>query len=365
VELGEVLKEARVKSGLSLIQVQENTKIRKKYLQAIEENNFDVIPGSAYVKVFVKGYAREVGIDYQMLLDEYDILKKVEVKEADNENFSNKEFKYYPANKKKNTISITRIILTVIIILIISAAAFYGYKYFFTNNDMTTSLPKNSESLVETTQQVTTSEGNIESNSTLKTNEEDNKVEEANEEDNIVADNNLENNDIDVNSNTHSESKPNNTDNEDSVTEIDNENSMTQVENENLITVTEEETQVVKEANNISSNLESESLETQQTTKKETNIYQGEQKFIVKASDISWVRVIIDEEVVFEGILNEGEEKEFVAEESIQLKVGNGHAISIENNNKTYGPWGGSGSIVEEKLIWSEEGISEINLRDE
>ncbi|MFP4199486.1 MAG: helix-turn-helix domain-containing protein, partial [Halanaerobium sp.] len=74
LELGSLLKRARQEKGLSLDDIQEETKIRKKYLEAIEENNFDVLPGNVYLKVFIKGYAREVGIDYQKLLENYEIL---------------------------------------------------------------------------------------------------------------------------------------------------------------------------------------------------------------------------------------------------------------------------------------------------
>ncbi|WP_010269384.1 helix-turn-helix domain-containing protein [Paenibacillus senegalensis] len=70
-ELGQLLKEERLKRGLSLEDLQESTKIRKRYLEAIEEGNFKVLPGNFYVRAFVKNYAEAVGLDPNELLKLY------------------------------------------------------------------------------------------------------------------------------------------------------------------------------------------------------------------------------------------------------------------------------------------------------
>ncbi|WP_028545221.1 helix-turn-helix domain-containing protein [Paenibacillus taiwanensis] len=62
-ELGQLLKKARLEKGLSLDDVQEATKIRKRYLEAIEEGDYKILPGSFYVRAFVKTYAETVGLD--------------------------------------------------------------------------------------------------------------------------------------------------------------------------------------------------------------------------------------------------------------------------------------------------------------
>lgn len=62
-ELGQLLKKARVDRGISLEDLQETTKIRKTYLEAIEEGNFKVLPGNFYVRAFIKSYAEAVGLD--------------------------------------------------------------------------------------------------------------------------------------------------------------------------------------------------------------------------------------------------------------------------------------------------------------
>ncbi|WCM63298.1 RodZ domain-containing protein [Paenibacillus polymyxa] len=68
-ELGQQLKEARLQKGLSLDDVQEMTKIRKRYLEAIETGDYKVLPGSFYVRAFIKTYAETVGLNPDEILE--------------------------------------------------------------------------------------------------------------------------------------------------------------------------------------------------------------------------------------------------------------------------------------------------------
>lgn len=70
-DLGQKLKEARLAKGLSLNDIQELTKIRKRYLEAIEAGDYKVLPGSFYVRAFIKTYAETVGLDPDELLAEH------------------------------------------------------------------------------------------------------------------------------------------------------------------------------------------------------------------------------------------------------------------------------------------------------
>ena len=62
-ELGKALREARKAKGLSIDDIQELTKIQKRYLEAIEEENYKILPGQFYVKAFIRQYAEVVGVD--------------------------------------------------------------------------------------------------------------------------------------------------------------------------------------------------------------------------------------------------------------------------------------------------------------
>jgi transcriptional regulator with XRE-family HTH domain len=70
-ELGSSLREARVRRGIALAQVAAETRIRARYLQALEEERFERLPGSAYAKGFLRVYADYLGLDGQLFVDEY------------------------------------------------------------------------------------------------------------------------------------------------------------------------------------------------------------------------------------------------------------------------------------------------------
>ncbi|MER2227536.1 MAG: RodZ domain-containing protein [Carnobacterium sp.] len=70
-EIGEKLKEARKSKGYTLDDLQQMTKIQKRYLIAIEEGNYDVMPGKFYARAFIKQYADTVGLNGDQLLEEY------------------------------------------------------------------------------------------------------------------------------------------------------------------------------------------------------------------------------------------------------------------------------------------------------
>ncbi|WP_416353875.1 RodZ domain-containing protein [Agrilactobacillus fermenti] len=70
-ELGQKLRQARIDKGYTIDDLQQITKIQKRYLLAIEEGKFDQLPGKFYVNAFIKQYAQTVGLDGQALLQEY------------------------------------------------------------------------------------------------------------------------------------------------------------------------------------------------------------------------------------------------------------------------------------------------------
>jgi cytoskeleton protein RodZ len=69
--IGERLREARMRQGLDLTEVEVATKIRAKYLRAMENDEFAMLPGSTYVKSFLRTYAEYLGLDAQLLVEEF------------------------------------------------------------------------------------------------------------------------------------------------------------------------------------------------------------------------------------------------------------------------------------------------------
>ena len=70
-EIGDTLREGRLRRGLTIKDVEDATKIRSKYLQALERDDFEVIPGPTFVRAFLRTYGEFLGLDTVILLDEY------------------------------------------------------------------------------------------------------------------------------------------------------------------------------------------------------------------------------------------------------------------------------------------------------
>ena len=70
-EIGNSLREARDRQGLEYPQIELATKIRAKYLRALEDEQFGVLPAQPYVKGFLRTYAEFLGLDGQLYVDEY------------------------------------------------------------------------------------------------------------------------------------------------------------------------------------------------------------------------------------------------------------------------------------------------------
>jgi cytoskeleton protein RodZ len=70
-EIGNSLREARVRQHLELTEIELATKIRARYLRALEEENFEALPAQTYVKGFLRTYADYLGLDGQLYVDEF------------------------------------------------------------------------------------------------------------------------------------------------------------------------------------------------------------------------------------------------------------------------------------------------------
>jgi len=70
-EIGSTLRQARERRRLGLDQAEAETKIRARYLRALEDEHFDLLPGPAYVKGFLRTYAEYLELDGTLFVDEY------------------------------------------------------------------------------------------------------------------------------------------------------------------------------------------------------------------------------------------------------------------------------------------------------
>ena len=70
-EIGNSLREARLRQTLDFPEIEQATKIRGKYLRALEDEQFELLPAQTYVKGFLRSYAEYLGLDGQLYVDEY------------------------------------------------------------------------------------------------------------------------------------------------------------------------------------------------------------------------------------------------------------------------------------------------------
>ena len=70
-DIGSTLREARMRARIDISEVEASTKIRAKYLRAIENEEWDLLPGPVYVKSFLKTYGDYLGLDSRLLVDEF------------------------------------------------------------------------------------------------------------------------------------------------------------------------------------------------------------------------------------------------------------------------------------------------------
>ena len=74
--IGQELQDARLERGLSLDDIQQTTKIQKRYLAAIENGQFDQLPGTFYERAFIRQYATAVGLDVAEFVQTHDLENK-------------------------------------------------------------------------------------------------------------------------------------------------------------------------------------------------------------------------------------------------------------------------------------------------
>src|SRR3712207_7553588 len=70
-EIGETLRETRMRRRIDMTEVEAATKIRAKYLRALENEEWDLLPGPTFVKTFLRTYAEYLGLDARNLVEEY------------------------------------------------------------------------------------------------------------------------------------------------------------------------------------------------------------------------------------------------------------------------------------------------------
>jgi cytoskeletal protein RodZ len=141
-EIGTTLRQARERRQLGLDRCEAETKIRARYLRALEDEDFDVLPGPTFVRGFLRSYAHHLGLDGQLFVDEYN-----------SRHFDPRDDDVFPrrrptARERRNRKRESHIILIAIVaivalaVLVIAAASYPGSEGRETPLPAATSAPQ-------------------------------------------------------------------------------------------------------------------------------------------------------------------------------------------------------------------------------
>ncbi len=85
---GSYLKRERELRGVPLEKISATTKIHIRFLQALENNQFDELPGKVFVKGYIRSFAKIIGSDEDEMLNAYDdTMEKLSSTNGENKNF--------------------------------------------------------------------------------------------------------------------------------------------------------------------------------------------------------------------------------------------------------------------------------------
>lgn len=130
----EELRNARESKNITLADISKLTRISNKYLQAIEQGTFDVLP-QTYVRAFIKAYAEAIGLNAAEVMHKYDIQSTPEHKQETAASTDDIRLYLKPEKVdkelKENRRSRVRI-FSITAVIIVAVAAFYFLNYFET-----------------------------------------------------------------------------------------------------------------------------------------------------------------------------------------------------------------------------------------
>lgn len=131
--IGEQLKERRLEKGLTIDDIQNQTKIQARHIKAIERNDFSLIPGDFYVRAFIREYAQAVGLDVEELIKEHQTELPATV------NDDTRDFTRLKRSRTKATSSekspFQMLLPTIFVLLFIFLIGFIIYEFVLTNED--------------------------------------------------------------------------------------------------------------------------------------------------------------------------------------------------------------------------------------
>src|SRR5690625_4891599 len=176
MQIGDILKEAREEQGLTLDDIQEATKIQKRYLVAIEQDDFHALPGRFYARAFIKEYAQAVGLDPSIVLESFDE-KSIQVEEEETVQYTRRDRTKQAREKGSYILSFLPTIIVVILVIGIIFVAYTLIQKSSTDSGDEVDTPQESDEIIRP------KDGDQSNDEEEKATEEDEDENESEEED--------------------------------------------------------------------------------------------------------------------------------------------------------------------------------------
>jgi transcriptional regulator with XRE-family HTH domain len=99
--LGQGLRRERELRGISLREIANQTKINIRFLEALENDQLDILPGTFFIKAIIREYAKSIGLEEHAALNKYYETSLIQEKEQENEEKKGKSFSWFSNNRTK------------------------------------------------------------------------------------------------------------------------------------------------------------------------------------------------------------------------------------------------------------------------
>ena len=351
--IGETLRTAREEQGLSINDAVAETRIRSHFLEALEQNNFESLGGDIYVRGFLRNYATFLGLDPDPLLAPFRSEEhKLPVYQP------RSQPRYLAEPLQSNPVPIGRIFTMVLVLLLLGLIGFSLWVRPVSFDSILAFLPTQNESSAPATIDIEpiSSEENedsqdVASESPTATTESEAETEEESEAQ------------VEATATEPSESaaaEPEATE----TTEVEDESAASATPTLNPSpTVAEEVATAVPTATlpprtstPAATDATATPTETPEPTSTPTAVPTDE-GVVIQAQILAdtWVRVFVDNESgeAIQRTAAPGETFEWIGQESVNLRAGNGAALNLTVNGEEYGVAGGSGQVVD--LRWERD----------
>ena len=364
--VGSDLKVARVRKGLNIKDVASSIRISSSYIEAIEQGKFDDLPGEAYIIGFIKAYSKFLGLDQYAILEQF---KKESVR-------SNNLALEFPITRDRYNYPTKKIIFSSLILLI---GAYFIYIYFDRDNKKTVrgidSVPQRiiNESEATITDNNKLSSGYVSSkqlnidkrdedllvkneSSVLNSNNElstEGSLETKYEETSIITDDNQIDESIGAGENTEAESNEGTGAGENTVAESNEgigagENAI--AESNDAIDAIDDPVVLKQEEGLIDSEIVNKQVRdaeingTLAQERSQNNVDIANSKTFILAKEDIWVHVeTINGEIIYSGIILEGNRLNIPITNELVFSTGNGGAFKVLVNGKENSPIGEKG----------------------